>query len=84
MLYSLVLDFKDGTYLSQGHGNTPMEGLFRCIYHLNPIEGLDSDTLIEELENEEAIEIDGLENIWCFAASVGSEFIIIHLVATIG
>jgi hypothetical protein len=38
-----------------------MEGLFRCIYYLAPMEGLDNDWLIEKLESEETIEIGGLK-----------------------
>lgn len=84
MLYTLVLDFSEGTYVSQGHGNTPMEGLFRCIFHLVEIDGLSKEELIEELEGEEPVELEGLESVWCFSACSDKELVLMNLVATIG
>ena len=84
MLYSLILEFRGGTHISQGHGSTTMEGLFRCIYHLNKVDGLDCDELLEELDGEEDIEIEGLESIWCFTATIDGDLVLMNLVATIG
>ena len=84
MLYSLIMDFEGGTYVSQGHGNTELEGLTNCVVNLDEIEGLDTEDIISEISDDVAIEIDGMESVWCFSALYHEKLVLMHLVATIG
>lgn len=86
-LYTFFLDFQGGTYLSQvrakSFNDAPKvwaeEGNFADISKLLPdFKGI----LLASVDQENAIEIEGLINTWCLTFSIADELALVHFTET--
>ena len=87
-LFTISLDFRQGTYLAQVHARTPELAAQRWSRNLDAsnIQGLGPSSkhqLIEGMEQEDAAAIDGLKNVWCLSASLRGGFALVHVFQTV-
>jgi hypothetical protein len=85
--YTFLLDFKDGTYISQVDANTEKEACQKWAENLDVSEivGLGikgKEILIIEMENEEIVPIKNLKNVWCVSALIRGKLALITFVKT--
>jgi hypothetical protein len=86
-LFTFIMEYSGGTYVSQVKSATPKSALKRWASELpvEQIEGLGSASkarLIEDVETEEPVRIAGLSNVWCSAALVRGKLALINVVRT--
>ena len=84
-LFTVILDFKGGTYISQVRARTPSEALrsWAKSRALTGVYGLTARGRIKLRETlDELVELDGLKNAWCATASPGRVSALINLVRT--
>jgi len=88
MLYTLIIDYKGGTYITQSVSNNRNIAPSECIkiWDTNDIEPIINDEVKNEillqLKNEELIPLKGLKNVWCGTITINEELMIINLVKT--
>jgi hypothetical protein len=89
-LFTLVLDYCGGTYVSQANCGTLTELgsiLYRAIDwnalsdHLSEKE---KHQFLEDLMEIAPTPIDGLTNVWCSSARLGKAMAIVHIIETTG
>ena len=86
-IYTVVLDYKGGTYISQVKARTYKEACLKWADQLDPkvIFGMGSmgkASLQKELAGEEPVLIQGLKNVWCLWASVRGKQALINIIQT--
>ena len=86
-IYTIITDYKEGTYLSQFEGDNPKQALHNWAkkYDLNQIEGMgesERTEVIEELLDEDLMPIKTLSNVWCASSTVNNNLLLIHIVKT--
>lgn len=87
MLYTVILDYEGGTYLSQGSGNSPLEGMQSSIENsdfseIPELKLVGKAKLIKELESGGLVSLGGLQSVFCATAEIDNSLCIAHLVAT--
>lgn len=91
MLFTFVVDYKGGIYVSQVRANSPEEAVIIWAKNLDtkPIIGLKSKSktkLIEQLQQQveegATILLDGLKNAWCASAMIKHKLLLINIVKT--
>jgi hypothetical protein len=88
-LYTLVLDYVGGTYVSQVSAGSPKEAIIKGAQNLNVSEvwGLGSkgkQLLVEQMREDEPVALNGLANVWCGSALLRGKSVLITLIATEG
>jgi hypothetical protein len=87
-LYTLILDFKGGTFVSQCLSSCKEDALYQGILDWDitgledVITGNSRNILLEDIENEDLIPLQGLKNVWSCSVFVGDELMFINLVST--
>jgi hypothetical protein len=86
-LFTFVLEFYGGTYISQARARTPEEAMRKWGRELvvRDIKGLGDKTkavLVEELNDEYLSPVKTVENVWCFCISPQGRFGIVHMIKT--
>ncbi|MEI8607659.1 hypothetical protein P4S70_00315 [Enterovibrio sp. Hal110] len=81
------MDYKGGTYLSQGLGNTLEEGMSSAVLstdfsNVSDFSSIDKQLLIETLNENGLAKLDGLKNAFCSTALIDDSLVIAHLVTT--
>ena len=92
MLYTVVMDYRGGTYISQVDAGNVAGALEtwadtldqRSIGELGPRRkaGLTDDIKVQLSSGQEPALLDGLVNVWCAAASTSGGLALINIVAT--
>ena len=87
-LYTLVLDFHGGTYISQFDADTPQDAVAAWCKELcdNELLGQISHAvaegvMVDAIEND-LVEVDGLHGAWCAAASVEDQLALLNVIIT--
>jgi hypothetical protein len=85
-LFTMVLEFGGGTYVSQFKAASAHAAAVKHAAHLTTIKGMgtpsDRKRLAERLSLEQPIAIQGIRNVWCCSTSVGRRFALVNIVAT--
>ncbi|WP_085306503.1 hypothetical protein [Colwellia polaris] len=87
-LYTLILDFKGGTFISQCISPCKEDALYQGVlnWDISAIEsvitGNSRNILLEDIENEELTQLQGMKNVWSCSVFVGDELMLINLIAT--
>jgi hypothetical protein len=85
-LFTVVLEFGGGTYISQFKAASAHAAAIKHAAHLISIKGMstpsDRKRLAESLSLEQPIAIQGIRSVWCCSASVGRKFALVNIVAT--
>lgn len=87
-LYTFIMNFKGGTYISQVKGDDEKEAcqVWAISLNIDDIEGFDVNTrllIFKELENEEATQITGTKNVWIIGLDLSGNFAIVHIIKTV-
>ena len=87
-LYTLVLDFHGGTYISQFEADTPAEAVAAWCQELQAeqlLGAVSSDVaegvMIDAIENR-LVEVEGLHGAWCAAATVEGNLALLNVIIT--
>jgi hypothetical protein len=87
-LYTLIIDYKGGTFISQCLAPCKEDAIYNGIFNwdISEIEDVISgnarNMLLEDIENEELISLDGVTNVWSCSLFSGKELMLLNLVAT--
>jgi len=85
-LFTVILEFGDGTYISQFKAASANAAAVKHAAHLIGVKGMCTPSnrkrLADCLSLEQPIAIQGIRNVWCCSASVGRKFALVNIVAT--
>jgi len=85
-LYTIILDYKGGTYIAQVRADSPVEALPRWLSRIKDNELADWGTTRGELTNimrsEGVVPLDGCVNVWCISGSGRRGLVLINVIAT--
>ena len=85
-LFTVVLEFGGGTYISQFKAASAHAAAIKHAAHLISIKGMstpsDRKRLAERLSLEQPVAIQRIRSVWCCSASVGRKFALVNIVAT--
>ena len=85
-LFTVILEFDGGTYISQFRASSPHDAAVKQADHLLDLNGMSTLTnrrlLADRLSLERPIAITGVRKVWCYSASVGRKLALVNIVAT--
>ncbi|ACL03184.1 conserved hypothetical protein [Desulfatibacillum aliphaticivorans] len=86
-LYTFLLDFKGGTYISQVWARSPQESLFGWIKGekysvVQELAGIKSTDFKNYFGSENCVPVDQLESVWCVSFLAEDDLGIINIVGT--
>lgn len=87
-LYTLIIDFDGGTYVSQAMASKLIHAPSECIktWDISDIKNIlteeDRGDILNQLQKEEFISLEGIKNVWCGTATLNSKLLTLNLVLT--
>jgi hypothetical protein len=85
-LFTVVLEFDGGTYISQFRATSAHNAAIKHAVHLMGNKEMSTlanrRRLADRLSAEQLFAIEGVRNVWCCSASVGKKFALLNIVAT--
>jgi len=87
-LFTLVIDFDGGTYITQSEADCVDDAPLNCIknWNITSISNVlteqDISSLLAQLKEEEFVPITGMQNVWCGCVSLHEHNLILNLVRT--
>jgi hypothetical protein len=85
-LFTVILEFDGGTYISQFHGSSPHDAAVKHVDYLVSLKGMSTpknrQLLANRLSQERPVAIEGVHKVWCCSASVGRKLALVNIVAT--
>ncbi len=87
-LYTFIMDYKGGTYVSQTHAKDHLEAknIWAQSFNLLEVPGMNEQSreqLINEANKEELTPLDGLINAWYLCVYFGNETGYINIIETV-
>ncbi|MBU1106240.1 MAG: hypothetical protein KKB51_06205 [Candidatus Riflebacteria bacterium] len=86
-LYTLIIDFRDGTYVTQALANDLLTAPFTCIenWDIRGIEEVSENCkadILSQLKDEKFVPLNGMKNVWCGCAMLNNKAMLMNLVKT--
>ncbi len=85
-LYTVVLDYKGGTYVGQASGHSATAALSEWASRIRDEElaewGITRDELSKIVRSDEPVPLNGCLNAWCLSGSTNSGLALINVIAT--
>lgn len=86
-LYTFIMEFAGGTYISQVNASSPKSACVKWAQELNvkEVEGLGEksrEVLAAEMKDADPILLNGVSNVWCVNAYIRGKFSLVNLVQT--
>jgi hypothetical protein len=85
-LYTILLEFRGGTYISQATGENASSVLSQWISQLDEKDlsawGLDRDTLVSIHAATTPMALTGRINVWCLSGIAGKRQVLINIIKT--
>ena len=86
-LFTFVLDFRGGTYLSQVQAASVNPACLQWVQELDikSIYGLGPKShswLMEQMPEKLPVSMNGLQNVWCVAVLIRGHLALIHIIQT--
>jgi hypothetical protein len=85
-LFTMILEFDGGTYISQVQASSPDDAAVKHADYLVGLNGMRTATtrrrLAERLSQERPVAIEGVRKVWCCFATVGKKLALVNIVAT--
>lgn len=85
-LYTVILDYKGGTYIAQLSAASPLAVLPRWLSILKDADlaewGSSRAELSKIIKSENVVPLDGCVNVWCISGSGKDGLVLINMVAT--
>ncbi|MEP1857426.1 MAG: hypothetical protein ABJI60_06485 [Kangiellaceae bacterium] len=87
MLYTIIMDYKGGTYISQSVGTNPIEGAVSAIraHNYSDISDLvsaDKSAIVSGIENDGLALLQGMKKVYCATADINGSTAIFNVVET--
>ncbi len=92
MLYTILMEYRGGTYISQARGASASDALRTWVHNLDPSPVHELGVrrkadLIAAIENDLAdgtapTPLEGLQSLWCQTVVFSGGFVLINMVAT--
>ncbi len=87
LLFTVIVEFDGGTYISQFRGRSAQCAAANYAAHLVGIKGMSTlanrKRLASCLSRERPVAIQGVRNVWCCSASIGKKLALVNIVATV-
>ena len=84
--YTIVLDYKGGTYIGQSTANSVRQALTKWLSQQSDQElarwKINRDELQDILSSDEPIPLGGCTNVWCLSGSTKRGLALINIIAT--
>jgi len=87
-LYTLIIDFDGGTYVTQSDAVNTLDAPKNCIanWDISDLQDVlteqDKSIILTELREEEFIPLKGIKNVWCGGVHLHQHFLTLNLVKT--
>ena len=85
-LYTVVLDYRGGTYIGQASGDSVNAALSQWVSKLKHEEltewGITRDELADIAGSDEPVLLKGCINVWCLSGSTNSGLALLNVIAT--
>jgi hypothetical protein len=85
-LYTVVLDYKGGTYIGQASGDSVTAALSQWVSRIRDEElaewGITRDELSKIARSDKAVPLNGCLNAWCLSGSTSGGLALINVIAT--
>jgi len=85
-LYTIVLDYRGGTYIGQASGDSVTAALSQWVSKIPHKElagwGITRDELSEIVRSDEPVALSGCVNTWCLSGSTNGGLVLINVIAT--
>jgi len=85
-LFTVILEFNGGTYISQFRASSPDNAAKKHAVHLLGIKGMSTPAIRKELADQLSLDrpigLGGIRRVWCCSASVGKKLALVNIVAT--
>ena len=85
-LFTIVLEYKGGTYIAQSLADSPDAALSKWISEIRDEEfaewGIARNELAKLMKSENVIPINDCVNVWCISGSGKHGLVLVNLVAT--
>jgi hypothetical protein len=85
-LYTVVLDYKGGTYVGQASGDSATAAVSRWVSRIRDEElvewGITRDQLSRIARSDDAVPLSGCLNVWCLSGSINEGLVLINVIAT--
>lgn len=85
-LYTIILDFLGGTYISQVRAESKTDAIVRWTHSLDDripeVSLVNRNELADGLELEKLVPLNGLVNAWCMSALVNDGLALLHIIKT--
>jgi hypothetical protein len=83
-LYTVVFEYKGGTYIRQLPASSPEAALKTSVTTLSSILNESMEKLAESVEDPDVVPIDECRNVWAGTGLLNSSLLLVHIVATAG
>jgi hypothetical protein len=87
LLFTLIVEFDGGTYISQFRARSPQRAAANYAAHLVGTKGMSTPAIRKRLatclSQERPVAIQGVRNVWCCSASIGKKLALVNIVATV-
>ncbi len=85
VLYTLVLDYRGGTYISQKFAESPQEAVAKWAVAITERElsswGLTKQDVIH-LSKDSPLPLENCSNVWCMSGSTKNGLMLLNIIAT--
>jgi hypothetical protein len=85
MLYTMILDYRGGTYVSQVRSNSPITAVKKWAKRVSAsdlnIWGLDRSDL-GPLSTDDPVPLKNCQNVWCSSASARKKLLLLNIIGT--
>ncbi len=87
-LYTVVVDYRGGTYVSQARASSVASGIDKCLRNWisnignDIIDATHIEEIIDSFQQDEPALLEGLSNVWCSASNVLGEVMMLNVVRT--
>jgi hypothetical protein len=82
MLFTIILDYRGGTYIRQARGRSPKKALLQSIQDFEVISSTTKTQIASEIANENIVEVAGTRGVWCTSVTLRGKLGLFHIVAT--
>jgi hypothetical protein len=82
MLFTIILDYRGGTYIRQARAGSPKKALLQSIQDFDVISSTTKTQIASETANENIVEVAATRGVWCTSVTLRGKLGLFHIVAT--
>lgn len=87
-LYTIILDYNGGTYISQIEENSPYKSLISWIKEIDlknlNVGHVRKSSIVKKIREfeEEPLPLSGIKNVWCVTFILNKKLALVHIIKT--